>query len=89
MKKIGIIWLSLITSILIYWWWFSFAQSNVQWAGLGQTGFILTWCIERVMKITAYYSTEPTQGVWFHGDYETEKKINGGGWHGASGKKSL
>ncbi|HMY80273.1 MAG TPA: peptidoglycan-binding protein [Candidatus Absconditabacterales bacterium] len=43
-------------------------------------------CTDRLLKVTAYYTPSSDQGVYFNGDYETEKKINGGNWHGASGK---
>jgi hypothetical protein len=60
----------------------SFAQSS----GTNNSGFVLTGCIDRLLKITAYYTPEATQWVFFHGDYATEKKINWGNRNGASGK---
>lgn len=47
---------------------------------------LLAWCISRPLKVTAYYTPDPLQGVFFHGDYATEKKINGWNPKGASGR---
>lgn len=43
-------------------------------------------CAYQYMKVTAYYTPLSGQGVYFNGDYETEKKINWGNRYGASGK---
>jgi len=36
----------------------------------------LTECYDRLLKVTAYYTPELTQGVYFNGNFATEKKIN-------------
>lgn len=50
------------------------------------SAFVLTGCIQRLLNITAYYTPQAIQWVYFNGDYHTEKKINWGNPNGASGK---
>ena len=40
----------------------------------------------REYVVTAYYSPLPGQSFYLRGNYEAEKKLNGNGTHGASGK---
>ena len=49
----------------------------------------LTECYDRLLKVTAYYTPEVTQGVYFNGNFATEKKINWGNQHGASGRETF
>jgi hypothetical protein len=78
----------IIIGIALCLWWIvsSSAYADKAPNNSQTTGFVLTWCISRPLKVTAYYSPEAIQWVWFHGDYATEIKINGRGVHGASGK---
>lgn len=59
----------------------------VRSTSLGYTDISGSWCIDRLFKVTAYYTPVADQGVYFNGDYETEKKINWGNWYGASGRR--
>ena len=40
----------------------------------------------RDFVVTAYYSPMPNQSFYLRGNYEAEKRLNGNGTHGASGK---
>ena len=40
----------------------------------------------REFVVTAYYSPMPNQSFYLRGNYEAEKRLNGNGTHGASGK---
>jgi hypothetical protein len=42
--------------------------------------------IEKTFIITAYYSPLPDQGFYLKGNFEAEKRLNGNGTNGASGK---
>lgn len=42
---------------------------------------------KRTFKVTAYYSPLPDQKFYLKGNYEAEKKLNGNGIAGASGRK--
>lgn len=42
---------------------------------------------KRTFKVTAYYSPLPDQKFYLRGNYEDEKKLNGNGIAGASGRK--
>ncbi|PIV90582.1 hypothetical protein COW46_02050 [Candidatus Gracilibacteria bacterium CG17_big_fil_post_rev_8_21_14_2_50_48_13] len=41
---------------------------------------------KRTFKVTAYYSPLPNQSFYLKGNYEAEKRLNGEGTHGASGR---
>ncbi len=41
---------------------------------------------ETILIATAYYSPLPGQSYYLRGNYEAEKRLNGNGTHGASGK---
>jgi len=71
----------IIIGIALCLWWIvsSSAYADKAPNNSQTTGFVLTWCISRPLKVTAYYSPEAIQWVWFHGDYATEIKINGRG----------
>ncbi len=81
---------SLFIALLLFTWLFVsvnvFAQNQV--ITNTSTGFVLTGCIMRPLKITSYYTPEAIQWVFFKGDYSTDKKLNGGNVHGASGKET-
>ncbi len=42
--------------------------------------------MEKIFKITAYYSPLADQDFYIKGSFEADKKLNGNGTHGASGK---
>jgi hypothetical protein len=74
-------------TVIVFWLLLLFpASSNAQSTSISTTWFTLTGCMERLFKVTAYYTPEATQWVFFNGDYATERKINWGNRHGASGK---
>lgn len=78
-------WLLCLFACLLYSIWL-YTHAQTSQPANTSTWFVLTGCIQKSLKITAYYSPELNQWVWFNGDYVTETKINGRGIHGASWK---
>ena len=64
---------------LIFFW--------VGWVSYAQDEWVLSKeCFYQRLKVTAYYTPLSWQWVYFNGDYETERAINGGNRYGASWK---
>jgi 3D (Asp-Asp-Asp) domain-containing protein len=51
-----------------------------------ETSFAAPTLGEKTFIVTAYYSPLPGQSFYLKGNYEAEKRLNGEGTHGASGK---
>lgn len=74
--------------------WFSF--ENIQKYSYIATAFLAFFSFlpgsgyaateTKEFVVTAYYSPLPDQSFYLRGNYEAEKRLNGNGTHGASGK---